>query len=190
MFATVGALHVACNWIHGEGEGEGEGEGAGVDVHNMRLNTAHCALVLYGVYIGIATLYADATHSGSCKTAAATRTRTKFIWECTGTQQAGGQRGGGASFGRADAAQVCNDVGIFLVDRVFECSATATRQIVSERWRERRGLKHLSLAATSAFDSTKRRATSRVPNMAALCSGVDRLKESKRMNLRKQSIAS
>ena len=94
VFATVGALHVACDWIHGEGEGQGEGEGAGVDVHNMRLNTAHCALVLYGVHIAIATPYAHATHSGSCKTAAVTRTRTKFIWECTGTQQAGGQRGG------------------------------------------------------------------------------------------------
>ena len=54
VFATVGALHVACDWIHGEGEGEG----AGVDVHNMRLNTAHCALVLYGVHIAIATPYA------------------------------------------------------------------------------------------------------------------------------------
>ena len=73
VFATVGALHVACDWIHGEGEGEGGG--AGVDVHNMRLNTAHCALVLYGVHIAIATPYADATHSGSCKTAAVTRTR-------------------------------------------------------------------------------------------------------------------
>ncbi len=90
VFATVGALHVACDWIHGEGEGEG----AGVDVHNMRLNTAHCALVLYGVHIAIATPYADATHSGSCKTAAVTRTRPKFISRCTGTQQAGGQRGG------------------------------------------------------------------------------------------------
>jgi hypothetical protein len=56
VFATVGALHVACDWIHGQGEGEGEG--AGVDVHNMRLNTAHCALVLYGVHIAIATPYA------------------------------------------------------------------------------------------------------------------------------------
>ena len=54
VFATVGAHHVACNWIHGEGKGEG----AGVDVHNMRLNTAHCALVLYGVHIAIATPYA------------------------------------------------------------------------------------------------------------------------------------
>ncbi len=55
VFAIVGALHVACNWIHGEVEGEG----AGVDVQNMRLNTAHCALVLYGVHIAIATPYAD-----------------------------------------------------------------------------------------------------------------------------------
>jgi hypothetical protein len=90
VFATVGALHVACDWIHGEGEGEG----AGVDVHNMRLNTAHCALVLYGVHIAIATPYADATHSGSCKTAAVTRTRPTFISRGTDTQQAGGQRGG------------------------------------------------------------------------------------------------
>ena len=91
VFATVGALHVACNWIHGKGEGEGEGEGAGVDVHNMRLNTAHCALVLYGVHIAIATPYADATHSGSCKPAAVTRTIIKCISRGTGTQQAGGR---------------------------------------------------------------------------------------------------
>ena len=88
VFATVGALHVACDWIHGEGEC------AGVDVHNMRLNTAHCALVLYGVHIAIATPYADATHSGSCKPAAVTRTIIKCISRGTGTQQAGGQRGG------------------------------------------------------------------------------------------------
>ena len=42
MFETVGALHVACDWIHGEGRGRG----AGVDV---RLNRAYCVLVLYGV---------------------------------------------------------------------------------------------------------------------------------------------
>ena len=42
---------------------------------------------------------------------------------------------GGASFGRADAAQVCNDVGFFADDGAFECSAApAARQIVSERW--------------------------------------------------------
>ena len=36
---------------------------------------------------------------------------------------------------RADAAQVCNNVGFVAVDGVFECSvATAARQIVSERW--------------------------------------------------------
>ena len=57
VFATVGALHVACNWS--QGEGKGEGEGAGVGVHNMRLNTAHCELMLNGVHIAIATPYAD-----------------------------------------------------------------------------------------------------------------------------------
>ncbi len=42
---------------------------------------------------------------------------------------------GGASFGCADVAQVCNDVGFVLVDGAFECSvAIAERQIVSERW--------------------------------------------------------
>ena len=30
---------------------------------------------------------------------------------------------GGASLGRADAAQVCNDVGLFEVDGAFECSS-------------------------------------------------------------------
>ena len=43
------------------------------------------------------------------------------------------QRGGCASLRRADAAQVCSNLG--LVDGEFECSfATAARQIVSERW--------------------------------------------------------
>ncbi len=45
------------------------------------------------------------------------------------------QRGGGASLRRADAAQVCNNVGVVAVDGEFECSfAQAARQIVSERW--------------------------------------------------------
>ena len=42
---------------------------------------------------------------------------------------------GGASFRSADAAQVCSDVGLVVVDGYFECSfATAARQAVSERW--------------------------------------------------------
>ncbi len=42
-------------------------------------------------------------------------------------------RRGSASLRRADAAQVCNNVGFFPVDGVFECSAAiAARQIVSE----------------------------------------------------------
>ena len=45
------------------------------------------------------------------------------------------QRGGSASFRRADAAQVCNHVGFVAVDGEFECSsAKSVMQIVSERW--------------------------------------------------------
>jgi hypothetical protein len=74
---------------------------------------------------------------------------------------------------RADAAQVCNDVGFVTVDGAFECSFDiAARQIVNDRWREGGGLKHLFLAATSAFDSTKRRVISRRPWEADQCSGV------------------
>ncbi len=74
---------------------------------------------------------------------------------------------------RADAAQVCNKVGAVVGDGVFECSvAKAARQIVSERWWEGGGLKHRFLAATSAFDSTKRRVTSSWPLVADQCSGV------------------
>ena len=74
----------------------------------------------------------------SSRRCVATRSRTQFIWAFTGTQQAGGQRGGGASFGRADAAQVCNHVGFAAADDgPFECSGTkAARRIVSERWRD------------------------------------------------------
>ena len=44
-------------------------------------------------------------------------------------------RRGSASLRRADAAQVCNDVGFVEVDGQCECSpAPAARQIVSERW--------------------------------------------------------
>ena len=60
-------------------------------------------------------------------TAAATRTRTAFIGAAAAR--------GGASFRRADAAQVCSNVGIVALDGVIECSfAIAARQIVSERW--------------------------------------------------------
>ena len=46
-----------------------------------------------------------------------------------------GSRRGGASLRRADAAQVCNNVGFVVFDGVFECSfAIPARQIVSERW--------------------------------------------------------
>jgi hypothetical protein len=47
----------------------------------------------------------------------------------------GRSRRGSASLRRADAAQVCSNVGFVAVDGVFECSvATAARHIVSERW--------------------------------------------------------
>ncbi len=48
----------------------------------------------------------------------------------------------------------------------------------------------LSFAPISALHCSKRRVTSRWPCRAERCSGVYRLKESKRMNLRKQSFAS
>jgi len=44
----------------------------------------------------------------------------------------GANAGGGASFRRSDAAQVCNYAG---GTGTFECSSTvAARQIMSERW--------------------------------------------------------
>ena len=59
--------------------------------------------------------------------AAATRTITAFIGAAAGRR--------GASFRRANAAQVCSNVGSVVVDGVSECSiTTAARQIVSERW--------------------------------------------------------
>ena len=58
---------------------------------------------------------------------AATRTRSAFIWAAA--------EWGGASFRSADAAQVCSNDGFVVDDGVIECSsATAARQIVSERW--------------------------------------------------------
>ena len=103
----------------------------------------------------------------------------------------GGSRRRSASLRRADAAQVCSHVGFVAVDGALKRSFTITaRQIVSERWREGGGPKHLSLAATSAFHSTRRRQISRWPLRADQCSGVQSLKKSKRINLRKQSFAS
>ena len=60
-------------------------------------------------------------------TAAATRTKSVFIWAAAAR--------GGASFRSADAAQVCSNVDFAVHDGAFECSvAIAARQIVSERW--------------------------------------------------------
>ena len=77
--------------------------------------------------------HATASGSGDCKTAAAARRRTVFIYG-GGAQQAAR---GSASLRRADAAQVCSNVGFVEVDGVIECSVVssiAARQIVSERW--------------------------------------------------------
>ena len=80
---------------------------------------------------------------------------------------------GSDSFRRANAAQVCCNVFLVGGSGQRECSsAISARQIVSEKWREGGRLKHLILAATSAFDSTKRRQTSRWPQRADQCSGV------------------
>ena len=60
-------------------------------------------------------------------TAAETRTRIAFYLEAAARR--------GASLRRADAAQVCNNIGFAFIDGVFECTfAKAARQIVSERW--------------------------------------------------------
>ena len=79
-------------------------------------------------------------------------------------QRVYGWRGGAASLRRADTAKVCSSVGLVVVDGVFECSpAAAATQGVSGRLRARQGLRHLSLAATSAFDATSKRHISTEP---------------------------
>ena len=63
----------------------------------------------------------------SCQTAASARTRTAFIGAAAAR--------GGASLRRANAAQVCSNVGFVAVDGPCECSfAKAARQIVRDRW--------------------------------------------------------
>ena len=67
-----------------------------------------------------------------------------------------------ALFRSADAAKILINGGIINVDGEFECrDAVAATQGVSGTWRERKGLRHLSLAATSALLSTSNRETSR-----------------------------
>ena len=79
---------------------------------------------------GLSSIYRKLSVIFPCRpplTAAATRTRSLFIWAAAAR--------GGASFRSADAAQVCSNVGFVLVEGAFECSfALAARQIVSERW--------------------------------------------------------
>ena len=78
-------------------------------------------------------------------------------------QRVYGWRGGAASFRRADTAKVCSSVGI-VFDGSFECScAVSATQGVSGRLRARQGLRHRSLAATSAFDATSTRHVSTEP---------------------------
>ncbi len=65
--------------------------------------------------------------------AAAAEARRRAVVKAAGGQRGGGV--GGASLRRADAAQVCSNVGFVAVDGYFECSvATAAKQSVSERW--------------------------------------------------------
>jgi hypothetical protein len=68
---------------------------------------------------------------------------------------------------RADAAQVCSDGGFVVAhDHSERGVAAAARQsylVCSAKYGERGGLKHKSLAATSAFHSTRRRETSSWP---------------------------
>ena len=79
---------------------------------------------------------------------------------------------------RADAAKVCSNVGLAVVDGAFECSfAVAATQGVRGRLRARQGLRHLLLAATSAFDATSRRHISRWPFKAEYIRGVLSLKK-------------
>ena len=92
---------------------------------------------------------------------------------------------------RADTAKICSNVGLVLVDGELECSFAAAATGVSKPWQARKGLRHLFLAAMSAFDATSRRKNSRLPLAAEACSGeMLCLKTSKRINMRKQSFGS
>jgi hypothetical protein len=92
-------------------------------------------------------------------------------------QRVYGWRGGAASFWRADTAKVCSSVGLVSFDGSFECSpAFAATQGVSERLRARQGLRHMFLAATSAFDATSTRHVSTKPLQAEFIRGVHQLK--------------
>ncbi len=65
--------------------------------------------------------------------------KNKIYFDVSSRAAGGGGREGNrviqAQLWRADAAQVCSNVGFVVVDGVFECSVAMTaRQIVSERW--------------------------------------------------------
>jgi hypothetical protein len=84
-----------------------------------------------------------------------------------------GWRGGAASFRGADTAKVCNNVGLLLSDGAFEySSAVAATQGVGGILRARQGLRHMFLAATSAFDATSTRHVSAKPLAADHIRGV------------------
>ncbi len=92
---------------------------------------------------------------------------------------------------RADTAKICSNVGLVQVDGASESSFAVAATGVSKPWQARKGLRHLFLAAMSAFDATSRRQASRLPLAADQCSGVlSFLKTSKRINMRKQSFGS
>ncbi len=78
--------------------------------------------------------------------AAATRGRRAFT------------AGARVSLRGTDTAEICSTFGSVAVNGDLECSfAVAAAKGVSERLRARQGLRHLSLAVTSALDSTSRR---------------------------------
>jgi hypothetical protein len=112
--------------------------------------------------------------------------------------------------GRAEAPVPRSDVSFrldqktanFKMSRLMQWSASTEgkqkNQLVQAEFRFiktiiiiQRGGNYLTFfACTSALHCSKRRQTSRWPSPADKCSGVDPLKESKRINLCKQSFAS
>ncbi len=102
--------------------------------------------------------------------------------------------GGMASLRGADTAQVCNHVGLPVLDGECECSSVcsvAATQGVSGGLRARQGLRHPSLTAMSAFDATSNWHNSiqwGSQNPVALKKGVAPLKHQNKIN--KQSFGS
>jgi hypothetical protein len=94
--------------------------------------------------------------------------------------------------------EVCSQVGLVVVDGRFECSplsvasvTTTARQIVSKRWWEGGGLKHLHVGERSAFRLYQKMANFKaaMESRAMQWSAMPE-ENSKRINLRKHSFAS